>query len=484
MKIMGEEIPRGSVRKADVCIIGSGAAGITLARELIRSRLKVVLLEGGSMEWTEGSQNIYKAASVSTSPVGVLDKDFPSWSRLRQFGGSTNHWGGWSRPFEEHDFAKRSWLPLSGWPITLKDLGSYYARAATYIEMENFDQAEEKNRPALAGVTTREFHYSPPTRFGEKYGSELFAAPNVDVILQASAVRFDTQNDQVRKVWVKSPGTEFTVEAQVFILACGGMENPRLMLNSDHQRTNGLGNSSDMVGRGFMEHPHATIGMFVNTGEEDWLKPFRFSGQGEPMRIFTTTAEFQEKHQVLNYSCQVDPRSKPDADPSEGLNLTRFSYGKGEATNYLRLYTRSEMMPDPNNRISLANERDELGLRRLQMHLNFSRTDLRTVVKSTEAVIERLSAEAYGRGKIVLERDDLWSTDLGPGCHHMGTTRMSENPREGVVDQNCKVHDLANLYVAGSSVFPTGGFANPTFTIVALALRLSDHLQTLVRGAV
>lgn len=483
MKIDGEEIPSGTVRQADVCIIGSGAAGITLARELVGSSLKVLLLEGGAMEWTEASQDIYKAASVSTSPAGVLDQDFPGWSRLRQFGGSTNHWGGWSRPFEEHDFQKRDWIPLSGWPITLKEIESYYARAATYIEMENFDQAEERRRPEVAGVTTREFHYSPPTRFGEKYGPDLFASSNVEVILKASAVRFDTRGDQVQSVLVKNAKTEFTVKSNIFILACGGMENPRLLLNSDHQRSAGLANSSEMVGRCFMEHPHATIGMFLNTEGEAWLKPFRWSGKGEPMRIFTTTPEFQEKFQILNYSCQLDVAKNPAADPAEGLKLTKFSYDKDQVTHYLRLYTRSEMLPDKSNRIELAHERDELGLRRLKMHLNFGRTDLRTVVKSTEAVIASLSAQAFGRGKIVLEHEDLWSTDLGPGCHHMGTTRMSDNPREGVVDRDCKAHDLANLYLAGSSVFPTGGFANPTFTIVALALRLADHLQSRLRGA-
>ncbi len=483
MKIDGEEIPRGSVRQADICIVGSGAAGITMARELTRSKLRVILLEAGTTEWTEASQEIYKSSSVTTNPPQVMDNDFPSWSRLRYFGGSTNHWGGWSRPFEEYDFTKRPWIPLSGWPVSLADLKSYYARAATYLQLLNFDQDEEAARPDRFGITTREFHYSPPTRFGTEYGPELFAAPNIEVILNASAVRFDTQNDQVQSVLVKNAKTEFTIQAKSFVLASGGFENPRLLLNSDHQRGAGLGNSSGMVGRCFMEHPHATVGMFVNVEGEEWLKPFHFGANNEPLRILTTTPEFQARHQVLNYSCQLDIRKTPVADPQEGLNFTQFSYGKPAAVNHLRLYTRSEMLPDPKNRIELSNERDALGLRRFHMHMNFGRTDLRTVVKSTEAVIASLSAQALGRGKIVLERDDLWSTDLGPGCHHMGTTRMSENPREGVVDRDCKVHDLNNLYLAGSSVFATGGFANPTFTLVALALRLTDHLRAGKGGA-
>lgn len=478
MRLEGENLPYGSTRNYDVCVIGSGAAGITLARELSQSNLKVAVLEAGGLEWDEATQNIYQAAAITTTPAKVFETDFSTWSRLRYFGGSTNHWGGWCRPFEAIDFEKREWVPNSGWPITRADLIPYYARAYPYVELTPFNLEEEENRTAVAGVTTREFHYSPPTRFGELYREELFTAPTVDVILNASAVRLDMYESGVlSRVLVKNFKTQFFVNAHVFILACGGMENARLLLNSDHQQAAGLANSSGTVGRYFMEHPHATIGALINTDDNRWFAPFVPENDNDPMRILTLSPELQRSQRLMNYSCQLDRRQKLDIDTDAATGLAEFAYGKLRSKARFKLYVRSEMQPNPNNRIELTHETDELGLRRFRLHVNFNAEDLRSVVQGTEAVIRSLSAQALGRGAITLERDDLWSKDLGPGCHHMGTTRMSDDRSTGVVDRNCLTHDIPNLYVAGSSVFATASFANPTLTIVALALRLADHVR-------
>lgn len=475
MKIDGLQIPRGSVHSADVCVIGSGAAGITLARALAGGHLKVVLLEGGALEWTEPAQDDYRSDGVISQPA-VLDNDFPHWSRLKQFGGSTNHWGGWCRPLDPQDFEKRPWVPHSGWPLSFTDLEPYYFKAAQTVQIDPFDFAEEQGRPAVSGVVTREFRYSPPTRFGDVYGEELFSASNMDVIFNASAARFDTRGSQVEKLVACNAATEFEVRAKTFVLACGGLENPRLLLNSDHQRPAGLANGSGWVGRGFMEHPHATIGLLLNIQDDGWLEPFIPKTILAPRRILTTTADFQRAAGLANFSCQLAERTQP-AEGNEALALAGFAHGKKRAVGWLDMYVRSEMRPERSNRVELGTARDALGLRRLSLQVTFGQDDLASVVRSTEAVIARLSAEARGRGAIALERDEVWSADLGPACHHMGTTRMSANPNDGVVDANGRCHELHNLYIAGSSVFPTSGFANPTLTIVALALRLADHLN-------
>lgn len=485
MKIQGEEVPSGAVRTYDVCVIGSGAAGITIARELIHSKLKVALLEAGEMEWSEEGADSYNASKVTAQPQEAMDDSFPGWSRLRYFGGSTNHWGGWCRPFDEIDFEKRDWIANSGWPITRRDLHPYYAKAADYVQMQKFDLDAESRDAGVHGVLTRSFHYSPPTKFGEVYGPELFAASNIEVVLNAPVVRFDTNQSGavVESVQVKNAKTEFTVKAKTFVLACGGLENPRLLLNSDHQQKNGLGNSSDMVGRCFTEHPHASIGLVMNTEDPSWHAPFTGTKGNDPMAIFATSSEFQKNSGTMNFSCELQIKKSGNLDSSEALGLTSFTYGKDKALTFLNLYTRSEMLPSKANRVFLSNDRDKLGMRRINLDIQFGRDDLRSVVKSTEAVIRMLSAKGLGRGRISLESEDLWSTDLGPGCHHMGTTRMSATAKEGVVDQNCRVHDLNNLYIAGSSVFSTGGYANPTLTIVALALRLTDYIRSHVGGA-
>lgn len=495
MKLDADAFAPGSVRRCDVCVIGSGAAGITLARQFVDTDYKVILLEGGSLDWNEKSQNAYKAESVTSNPAAI-DPTYPEWSRLRYFGGSTNHWGGWCRPFEAHDFALRPWISHSGWPIERSDVEKYYDLAAHDVEIQPF-LLEQESQPPMADanigatpfrlktrdIESRYFHYSPPTRFADLYRDELFSAPNIDVTLNGSACLFDLDEyDNVQILRAKnSRGEDFQISARYFVLACGGLENPRLLLNSNHQRKAGLGNAQDMVGRCFMEHPHATIGLMTNIEDPAWHAPFVVGrGTTGTMQVFTTSPSYQALHELLNYSCELHKTSQTPDDVVTSDALNEFFYGKSRSLSFYKLYTRSEMAPRLHNRVSLGHETDHLGLRRLKLNVQFDSQDLRSLVKSTEAVIRALSAQGLGRGKIVLENDEVWSKDLSGGCHHMGTTRMSNDPIDGVVDRNCKVHELRNLYVAGSSVFATSGFANPTLTIVALAHRLGDHLKELL----
>ena len=484
------------VFKTQVAVIGAGAAGITLAREFVGTNVPVLLLEAGDYEYDQKSQAVYEAESVTTNTESVLDSTYPGWSRLRYFGGSTGHWGGWSCPLEETDFIKKDWVEHSGWPFRRREILRYYDKACELIEIPRFNfnnlsQSElflpSEDYDQLFAETQldskleqRYFSYSPPTRFGEKYRDELHQSSNVTVAINANVIRLDMDpfHERIEKVICKNQnGVTFEVHAQVFVLACGGLENPRLLLNSNHQASAGLCNQNDVVGRYFLEHPHSEFAVLMNLKGTDWLKSFTALGPGQSKRIFVTSPEFQRKNKTMSYSCEIMADGEEPSNSKTIQQMKALVSDSTQAAKYSILNVRADMEPNPQNRVYLGTQKDELGLHRIKMNVNFSQKDLDSIRISTEAVMAHLSFLGVGRSQLKMLEENLWPGSVWIGCHHMGTTRMSTNPKEGVVDAHGRAHGLDNLYIAGSSVFPTGGYGNPTLTIVALALRLGDHLK-------
>ncbi|MGE0526689.1 MAG: GMC oxidoreductase [Bdellovibrionales bacterium] len=508
MHIDGNQLNSG-VREADLCIIGAGAAGIAIALELRNSGLKIILLEAGGFEMYQQSQNLY-FTQMEDSPKDCLGPEYGQMSRLRLFGGTTGHWGGWTRPLDPHDFYRRNWIPYSGWPIQQEDLVEAYRKASELVEVDAFDfEAENQGDVSKwvgkdldvdfdgTPIIPRYFNISgTPTRFGKRYRGDIVGASDIELITSANMVQFECgpgfNNDahHVQSVRIMNyNGQVSLIRAKKFVLACGAIENARLLLNSNDTVPMGLGNQNDLVGRFFMEHPHATLGFFVGTTTRQRLDPYLspqppYRGPNQSFRqpVLMTRSEFQARHQVGSFSCQIQGGDAPPevADQptiEDVLALCRKRREIEGEPDYLKLYMRSEMEPDPQNRVSLEPEKDQLGLQIAKLTVRFSERDLRNARISTEAVIRVLSALDMGRGQITLEGENIWPRDLFGGFHHMGTTRMADDPSQGVVDRHCKVHGVSNLYVAGSSVFPTAGCANPTLTILALAVRLSQHLK-------
>jgi choline dehydrogenase-like flavoprotein len=496
VKIDASQLTSAQVFKTQVAVIGAGAAGIAIAREFQNSKTQVLLLEAGGYEYDQVGQSYYESESVVTNTESLIDDTYPFWSRLRYFGGSTGHWGGWSCPLEDYDFHKKSWISGSGWPITRDELIPYYHRACEVIEIPRFDFQNQSQSPifkpspdydqifadceADSRLMQRYFAYSPPTRFGLKYREELDGSNNITVMTHANVVRIDMDesHQRIKTIIFKNPnGLEFEVHADVFVLACGGLENPRLLLNSWHQSAGGLGNQNDLVGRCFLEHPHSELGILMNARGQDWLNSFVALGYGESKRIFATTPEFQLKNQSLPFSCQIMPSPQIPEGHRSIDQLRRLVARDPDQTSFCSLYVRADMEPNRNNRVFLGQEKDQLGLNKISMNVSFSKNDLDSIRVSTEAVMEHLSFLGLGRSKLLMPTEDQWPGSVWIGCHHMGTTRMASSPRDGVVDADCRLHGLDNFFVAGSSVFPTGGYGNPTLTLVALSLRLSDHLK-------
>jgi choline dehydrogenase-like flavoprotein len=502
---------------ADLCIAGAGAAGIALALQFAAGRQRVVVLEGGGNELEEESQDLYKG-EILGRPYTALDA-----CRLRYFGGTTNHWGGMCRPLDAEDFAPRAWVPHSGWPIGIADLEPYSAVGHDILDLGPPDYDPAAFAPpegALAGLDPERFRlslfrFSPPTRFARKFRATLAEAEAIEVYLNANVVDLELSEDGrgVVALHVVGPGgARSLVRARAFVLAMGGIETPRLLLNAVRQQPAGVGNGHDLVGRFFCEHPNKIGGSVISARAEDLLADYRAlrTEDGRVRHSIALSPALQEREGTLNLTMTLqrtrDSLTSPGYQALQGLleQLKGREFGElgphvreligdlggaaGDSWRALRgtledevlIRVRAEQAPDPASRVVLLDETDALGLRRVGLDWRLGSLEKHTM----QMALHHLGMEI---GRLELGRLQVhdWLRDSSPtiestiagGAHHMGTTRMADDPRQGVVDRDCRVHGLDNLYIAGSSVFPTVGFANPTLTIVELALRLADHLQ-------
>ena len=518
------ELDDGALIDSDLCIIGAGAAGITIALELLDTGLNVLLVESGGLEFEEETQELYTAESIGL-PYGPLDAN-----RLRYFGGTTNHWGGMSAPFQKIDLEKRDWVEHSGWPISREELDPFYPRAYEICQLGPYKYGlsdwEDDKRKFLKLLPEKLEHkvwrFSPPTKFGKIYRSRLQSSEKIKILLHANATEIvtDWTTSNVTSIQLATlDGHKATVRSKLYVLACGGIENARVLLISNNVDAGGVGNRHDAVGRFFMEHPHIESGTILLAKPGNWATAYQIfewkagASSGNPhSRTWVglgPSAKAQRRRKILNSSATLDiirpdgqaaggPRIvlEPDnleahianviRDPDENWqdNAPRSAENVPRSEAALRLYTRAEQAPNPDSRVKLTDERDALGLNRVALDWRMTELD-----KHTVRVVTRLIGEEIGRLGLGRLRLNEWLLDdsntppwrgwpwLAGGQHHMGTTRIGQNPKTSVVDSTCRVHDISNLYVAGSSVFTTSGYVNPTLNIVALAVRLTDHLK-------
>lgn len=470
----------------DACVIGAGPAGITVARRLASRGASVALCEGGGLEATAESQEIY-AGRNGGQPYYPLDG-----CRLRYFGGTSNHWGGWTRPLDDRDFEAREDHPLSGWPISRRDLDPFASEADRILDVEpNFDPpdmfagASEDLEPGI-------FRFSQPvTRFGEKYRKELDEAAGIHVFLNANVIdlELDDARQSVRHAIFRSYARPdpFTIDARFFVLCLGGLENPRFLLNANRQCPGGIGNEHDLVGRYFLEHPHVPVGRVVVRD------PLTF------MLVYSPSRAFMHANHILSFGLRIGNWELTNGTEFSGAFDPQPACTVG-FDDILAAEIRREKAPcpahvgdaflvceqslNPESRVRLTDTRDAFGLKRIELDWRLTEIDFRTISTAALQFAKLMAVHDVGRMKVVewLMREDRNPNlnELFGGNHHMGTTRMSNDPKAGVVDGNCRIHALTNLYLGGSSVFASSGHANPTYTIVQLALRLGDHIAALL----
>lgn len=490
MLIDARELEPGALVRTDVCVIGAGAAGISLAREFVGHHLDVCLLESGGLEREEAAQDLSRGDSVG-------DPYFPLHAnRERSFGGTTNLWAGWCRPLDAFDLAPRPWIPGSGWPLGHEDLLPYYRPAHALCQLGAFEYDPGYWERALGSarlplspdqVVTKIYRLSPPTRFGSAYRAELASAPNVRVLHHATALALETGAMGAAVTRLRAgcrEGRRFAVSARCYILAAGGIENARLLLVSNGVQTAGLGNAHDLVGRYFMEHIHFP-GVWIRLTRAGAARTALYQPRGRPAvaRLFLP-AHVQERERLLNWSASLE-RWRPGLRSIRALLRRRPRQRRGMLAmlqgTRLQLHHTVEAAPNPASRVTLGPDRDALGMQRVRLEWRTDPRERATCRRAHELLDAALRHAGLGRLEVDGGEDDgAWPPPPLQGLrgHHMGTTRMSRSPRQGVVDERCRVHGLGNLYVAGSSVFPTAGAGTPTLTILALALRLADHIKT------
>jgi len=460
-----ENLP--SVLEAEVAIAGGGPAGIVLALELAEKGRRVVLIEGGGLQSPHNGASLYDNTTSGRS--------YPlTGSRLRWLGGTTNHWGGWVRPFDERDFSDKPAGDLPGWPIAAGELADGYRKAAVWCEVGSDEYEPEQiglqDRATLldlsgTGFRHRTFRFSPPTRFGTRYQKALSQAESIDCRVNLNLIELEQSDGGIRSARaVTLDGDVCTVRADHFVIAMGGVENARFLLNQDRVP----GNQSDLVGRCFMDHFGFTPGIMLAAEGLQYER-----GQLPDEDLMTVMAP-EPGTEGPNSCLLVSARAPDDVLPP--AYWSNPSAGNKAGAHY-SLSMINSPTPHPESRITLNEERDALGMRRPNLHWHLPSEDFAPVIRLFERWMDSISGKNQARVK--WKRKDPPSTDdfVGVGYHHMGTTRMSSSADFGVVDPDGRVWDRDNLYIAGSSVYPAAGFSNPTLTIVALAARMADHLH-------
>jgi choline dehydrogenase-like flavoprotein len=533
---------------ADICIVGAGAAGIAMARTFIGSSLRICLLESGGQGGELRNQALYEGDSIGPQPFD------PVSSRMRVYGGSCNLWGGGCMPLSALDMSPRDWVPHSGWPLSPADLAPWYQHARAFCGIGDHPLDGDRflaspARPPLpfdSGTLVNQIFVRSPVLFGRTYRTELERAPNLTVLLHANLLELEATPDggAVHQARIGSlTGRRGTVRARHYVLACGGIENARLLLLSDALVPGGLGNRHDLVGRYFMDHPSGKLGSLYSRKADRLARPYdrqRGKGVAPPFPEIGLSEQAQRAHRTLNarvHPFVVEGRvsrglhalrglrhtlRKPAMDENARLEARmcatmrseaapaparastpaslgrlalQLGFGMGDVahalgrkladkpavrTSHVDLVGYFEQAPNPDSRVSLSGERDALGQRKLRIDWRLCDLDHHTFRTSAKLFGEELARACGGRFE-----PEPWlegaadAPQVRGTAHHMGTTRMADDPRHGVVDRDCRVHGMDNLHVAGSSVFPTGGWAFPTFTIVAMSLRLADRLRAL-----
>jgi choline dehydrogenase-like flavoprotein len=536
---------------AGVCIVGAGPAGIVLALELARAGHDVTLVESGRHAPDETIQALGDATIAGGQPHVAMNL-----ATRRQVGGATNIWGGRCVPFDPVDFDDRPYVTRSKWPVTYEKLSGYFQRASDWFMtgravFNTHDIPEVRRKTIVPGLPDGDMRssdlerWSLPTNFRTEYAQQLALTPGLRLVTGLTCVEILTDAEARTILGLRCrriDGTEEILTARQYVVACGGLESPRLLLASRSTVLDGLGNHSGLLGRYYMGHVSGSIcNVVFDTPPRQTAYEYERDRDGVYVRhrlALSRAAQHWERLPNI-VAWLVNPQL---ADPRHGSGILSFAYlalssptfgkrfvaegirqaavGTGprlvwpHLKNMLRdfpatatfiptfayrrflkrrkapgffvrspnnryvLHYYGEHMPNRDSRVELDEAVDALGMPRLKIHLRFQEADFDGVVRAHEVWDRHLRQHRCGR--LEYDAGDPLANaraKQGGGYHQSGTTRMSADPAEGVVDPDLRVHGIDNLYVASSSAFVTSGQANSTFMIVAFALRLADHLK-------
>jgi choline dehydrogenase-like flavoprotein len=500
---------------ADVCLVGSGPAALSIARELTDKKIRVLIVESGSLTEDEAS------TSGKYEVVGQRRIEEPALVRNRIFGGTSHTWSGRCAMFDRIDFEERSWVPLSGWPVNYDELLPFKQRANAYVGIEEYvEEAKLKTvgsrteefpgQESLLSTFFWTFSRDPSDRFDHmRFGPEFLKREqsNIRVLLQATVTHVNTTEDGESVVGLEvrdKGGRCFEILTQLVVLCGGGIENPRILLASNRVLPRGLGNQHDLVGRFLMDHPRPIVADLDPVAAEalrDSYSFFRLNSGAVVATGFALPPETQRRERLLNCAAWLDEDRSAD-DPWDALKRLRRPSSSGRKMSDARavignpgllmrgirrrllekrgvphklngLYLRAivEQVPDPSSRVLLSDQVDEHGVPLPRIDWRIGALERRSIARLAELIEQELP-------KLGFEKPTLRANpEFIDAAHPSGATRMAEDPTRGVVDKHCAVYGTRGLYVAGSSVFPTASHVNPTLMIVIMAVRLAEELR-------
>lgn len=535
--------------QCDICIVGAGPAGITIANAFARSRFRICMLESGGLESERATQALNDGDSVGPARFD------PGLCRLRALGGSSRLWGGGCVPLARLDLASRDWVPSSGWPIDFDELAVWCGHARSIFGIAprhgigdgSFGNARFRHAlPLREEQAVDRVCFESPTRFQSRYRQLLDDAGNITLLLHANLIELAATPgaDRVQTASIGNlDGRRGSVCAHQYVLAAGGIENARLLLHSNSVQPEGLGNRHDQVGRHFMDHPRALAGHVADGDFHALMRPYNSDGEHQSLPLYRELSladAAQRRLHLLNARARPLPVNRATPAGLQALRELRASFrpqpensdegvedevqralARGlpklpqplpasngrrarlalrigmnpghvagaiarklrhrplDSCTHVDLMGYFEQSPNPHSRITLGDSRDAMGMRKVRVDWRFTDLDFASYRTSARLLGEEAARCCGGRFQPApWVCDSSLQPPLLGTAHHIGSTRMSERPEDGVVDRDCRIHGMENLHVAGSSVFPTGGWAFPTFTIAALALRLADRLRT------
>jgi choline dehydrogenase-like flavoprotein len=497
----------------DVCVVGAGAAGLVVAVELVQQGKRVLVLEGGGLKkWERKSQALNKSRVVGLPFPGA------HVGRFRTLGGSTSRWAGQVIEMDGMDFETRHWVPGSGWPIKKTDLAVGYRRA---LELEGLSASlpdgEVWTHTGVSAPNLSDdlgFAFSricPEQKFSRLFQDILNTDPNLVVALHANACQliFAEDGETITSVRCRTlTGVDTYISADRFVLCLGAIESSRFLLNQPIAPWN----RSGLVGRHFKDHIACFAADVINFRMADnwYYGPYRIKlNQHYYVPKLKLSASAQERYSVLNASgwLEYDAGIFRALRTAALIRAGHLSAARPRELAYTALkapavvWWLSRMRTDPNfvlpwaklklsvyceqsplseSLIALSSECDALGLRRASIDWTVSTQEVETIRRYVQ-----VARDVFHKLRIadIVPDNDLFTDRIlqkfSDYFHHMGGTRMANSAIAGVVDPDLRLYGTRNIYVCSASVFPSSGSANPTHTLLALAVRLASHLQHL-----
>ena len=517
-----EHSDHSNVLQCEICIVGTGIAGLALASELRNSGIDMIILESGDWSGDNGTNNL-----TVTKDVG-LPYQSPKVGQNRGFGGTTELWGGQCAKLDPIDFQPKEQFDDAGWPLQSSELSGFYKRALKLFSLpeSGLEQSTTKEFPLSripfdSDALHSTFSVFSPKRFlGRELKTVIKNSRNIRVMTNATVTELLENKTKPSVEYVKYSslsGQIGHIKAKYIILCCGPFEIPRLLLHSSNKNSYGIGNQNDLVGRYLQDHLICSPAKIVTANKRSLASQFELVRKGGVRwsQKLSTPDKTQLKEGILNATASVvfdyegqevmnalvrvyrALRSQKISDLNWG-DLTFLMKNPLEAIahgcrnlgysiplllqpNQIRLSVITQQAPNPNSRIELDEAKDKLGIPLPKIDWKVGDHERRTIefmVQICSHEFKRLNMGEIQVEPWLADSEAQFSSRVSPILHPSGTTRMAKCATKGVVDVDCRVFGSPNLFISSSSVFPTSGHANPGLTIAALAIRLADHLKS------